>query len=254
MSDFYTTLGSGLAGGLGNYLSYGQIASNYADAQDTLSGLQSDLTSTYDTQSSDLYDLYESYLNNSDTDTDALRSAIESLNNADYTYDDAGDLDYDLQSSIDSFMTPYLDTQINAATSEIENSAANAGNLFSSASANTIANKAAELSGDAYSDALAAAMEDRDYERSAYESDISFDRDAVDQALALASSQISGLSSLADLDASQTNAYTSANTDLSNTYNTNYANSVLSQANLQANTPSTGLGAFLSGIVSAIGG
>ena len=65
---------------------------------------------------------------------------------------------YDWEEAVNKFMNPYLEKQISAASKAIQGSAANRGGLFSSQTADSIAQKAAELQGNAYNDALKAAQ------------------------------------------------------------------------------------------------
>lgn len=250
--------GSGVLGGLGNYFAGQDQAKANSSAIKYLTGLQSNINDQTQGLVSDLNTAYSPYTANAASDYGALRNAITGANYQQYAPTES--FDYDLNSAIDSFMNPNVDYLVDQATNAVENSAANAGNLFSGQTGKAIVQQAQDIAQKYRSEAQDLALQDRNFQYQNYQDTISNNRSAIDQANSLLNNSISNLGTLSSMGQNAVTGLANQSTDLwSNAYgDINNIGSVIGQLKSQS-SPSLfssvlgGLGSAGAGLGSIMG-
>lgn len=254
MSVLAATLGGMALGGLASGLGTGDANRRIYNAQKRLEGLKGDMREGYAGISSGLSDAYKPYTATAAQDWSAYRDAAQGFDSQAQRYADAGSFDYDLESAIQSLMDPYLAGKIEAGTKAIEGSAANAGKLQSSASAQAITRKTDDLYSTAWRDALAAAQRQQAQEYGQWSGAVSRDRAAVDQANSILGTRLSLLGDLAGQGLGATTNLAGAQAGLSQSLLSDLGNLGLQQAQLESRKGSI-LGNTIGGMLTGgIGG
>ena len=173
--------GGALASGLSSMSGADQTNKNLQKGLTTISGIQQRVPGQVQQVTSGLQDAYSPYTQGAVADMSAYRSGLGQVGNL--QYDATDPFAYDLQAGTQQFLDPLMDAKIEAATKNLQSSAANRGGLFSSATGRATAEQAAEMKGAGWKDAMEMALRDRGFQYGVYGDDITRDRQNIDLAL-----------------------------------------------------------------------
>ena len=190
-------LGGGLAAGLQSQASANQMNRNIQQGLNTIGGIQQRVPGQVQQITSGLQEAYSPYTQGAAADMSALRSGVGQVGNLQYGAADP--FAYDLQAGTQQFLDPLMDAKIEAATKNLQSSAANRGGLFSSATGRATAEQAAEMKGAGWKDAMKMALQDRGFQYDVYGDDITRDRQNIDLALKQQQMKLEGLGNLAGM-------------------------------------------------------
>ena len=181
-----------------------------AQQQADLDQMQKDLALQKQIQSGQIKNTFDPFSKTSSTDMDAWRtSAGQDLSK--FNFDPFQKFD---PNSVNEYMNPYLQDQINAGTQAVEESSANRGQLFSGANAKAVSDYAQKARGEAFDKASGLARDD-------WKTQMEADRLNKTQGLNIAGTQTSNLKGIADTSYDALMKQFGLGQNLESTYNAN---------------------------------
>jgi len=157
--------GTALVGGVAGGLSAGADAKNkkkyYQNLSKGYGALQGDVRDLEAQRTGEVDTTYNPYIKDFGTNA---QNYYDTLNNTDYSQfnlSDPGEFNFDLQGEIQNQLNPELEAITNRASGEVQQSGANAGGLFSGATAKNIARQTADIQAKEWNSARDAAQVER---------------------------------------------------------------------------------------------
>jgi hypothetical protein len=202
---------SGL-GGMGSAMSgASQMNSNIDQSNRTIQGIAGQIPGQSEQLRGELSAQYSPYTQNAGSDMDAYRGAMNAPTQQYNQYDPFA---YDLNTQSQQFLDPSMDFQIQQATDAVEGSAANAGQLFSSATGKGIADRSQEIAKQAWKDSMQMAMQDRGFSYDVFSDDINRDRANTDLAVNQQGMKMDALGNMVNIGANATTNLANQNSNI----------------------------------------
>jgi len=249
--------GIAAAGGLGSALSGSSATNQYNrnlnNAKNQIETVKSNIPGQSEKVLGMLNTMYSPYTQNAAGDMSAYRGAVDGIGGL--SYGQANPFSYDLQQQTQNFLDDSIDYQVKTATDAIQGSAANRGNLFSSATGKAIADRSQEIGRQAWKEAMETALRDRGFQYDVYSDDIDRDRANVDLQLKQQGMKLDSLGNLAGMgmDATTNLANQTGNIKMSEYGALNDADLKLAEM-MMGKQNSSFFGDFLSGAAGVIPG
>lgn len=237
--------GLGLIGGLGGLLGGAQQNRNINRAMDTVRGVKGAAQGQLADIQGGLQSAYSPYTANAGQDMAGLRGL---MSQDVQTYQPGDPFQFDTSAHVREFMDPSVDYQVRTATNAVEGSAANRGNLFSSATAKGIADRSQDIAQQSYKDALAAALQQQGLEAQQYQAGEQNKQVAAGQEIDLYGNRLQGQQGLANMGLqASTNLADQLSQAKQNAFQTQN-NADLTLAGLMQGKAPTGLAGFMQGV------
>jgi len=244
---------AGLASGTGGMLAGNQSRDNARAARNEINGVLNAVPGQVDALTGYANQQMSPYVQGAGQDMADYRSALGQDLSA-FQYAPTEDFNYDLNANTQRFLDPSMDFQIKQATGAVEGSAANAGKLFSSSTAQGIADRSQEIAKQSWKDALQTALQDRQFMGSEDQRQIDNARAAQNQGANLWGMKTQGLGNLAGMGQQAVTGLTGMNLGAMQGGFETQNNGRLAQANILANRGPSGAAAFFQGVGSALPG